>query len=399
MSVPLAWKNLTHNKRRLAVAVAGVGFAVFLMFIEMGFKHALIDSTVEVVNVMHGDLIVVSGARYALPSRQRMPRQRLLQARSHPEVLGAYPIYIENVFAVIKKINENGYPIRVLAVDLNDPVFEQTVLGQYREALTAPSTGIIDVKSKRKYGLTGNDPDELLRYPVELSNRRLQLVGAFQLGTDFAIDGNVLMSSINYAKYFPYAAEGADPLSQVDLGVIHLHEHTEDDHDRDAEEGLAMRVRDELNATLPGDVEVFTREEFMQRERDFWNHATPVGYIFTVGMIMGFIVGMIICYQIIYSDIEDHMSELATLKAMGYGGRYFVRFVIREALYLSILGFLPGLLVSWGVFALLAGWTGLLLRMTVARSVFVFILTLTMCIASGCLAIRKVVSMDPAELF
>ena len=349
---------------------------------------------------MHGDLIVVSGARYALPSRQRMPKQRLLQARSHPEVFGAYPIYIENIFAVIKKVNENGYPIRVIAFDLNDPIFKQTVLGQYREALTAPKTGIIDVKSKRKYGLTGDDPDELLRYPVELANRTLQLVGAFQLGTDFAIDGNVLMSSDNYAKYFPYAAEGADPLSQIDLGVIHLHEHSHDAAaDREADRELASRVRNELNASLPGDVEVFTREEFMQRERDFWNHATPVGYIFTVGMIMGFIVGMIICYQIIYSDIEDHMSELATLKAMGYGGRYFVKFVIREAFYLSVLGFLPGLLVSWGVFGLLAGWTGLLLRLTVGRAVFVFILTLTMCIASGCLAIRKVVSMDPAELF
>ena len=394
--VPLAWKNLTHNRRRLVVAVTGVGFAVFLMFIQMGFKHALIDSTIELVNLMQGDLIVVSRARYALPSRQRLDQKRLFQIRNHESVAAAYPVYIENVFAVIKKVNENGYPIRVIAIDLDDPVFQDDFIEEHRDALRSPGTGIIDVKSKRKYGLGGRRPDELQTYAVELANRKLEIVGGFELGTDFAIDGNVLMSSENYARYFPYAAEGVDPRERIDLGVIHLHDHAKGGV---ASSGLAVEVRNALNQSLPKDVEVFTRNEFMQRERDFWNHATPVGYIFSVGMIMGFIVGVIICYQIIYSDIEDHMSELATLKAMGYDGRFFVGFVIREAIYLSVLGFLPGLLVSWGVFGLLANLTGLLLRLTWARAGFVFFLTLLMCIVSGCMAVRKVVSMDPAELF
>ena len=396
MSVPLAWNNLTHNWRRLGVAVAGVGFAVFLMFIEMGFKHALIDSTIEVVNLMQCDLVAVSRARYALPARQRMDRQRLMQIRNHPAIVGAYPVYIENVFAVIKKVNENGYPIRVIAVNLDDQVFEHHVLERYRNLLRAPGTGIIDAKSKRKYGFAHHRPDDLRDFDVELANQRLQIVGAFQLGTDFAIDGNVLMSDENYAKFFPYSAEGADPLSRVDLGVIRIRSPGQQASTNNAN---LERIRQELNRMLPDDVEVYTQDEFMQRERDFWNHATPVGYIFTVGMIMGFIVGVIICYQIIYSDIEDHMSELATLKAMGYGNDFFVGFVIQEAVFLSVLGFLPGLLVSWGVFGLLANLTGLLLRLTWGRVAFVFCLTLMMCVASGCMAIRKVISMDPAELF
>ncbi len=73
---------------------------------------------------------------------------------------------------------------------------------------------------------------------------------------------------------------------------------------------------------------------------------------------MGFIVGVIICYQVIYSDIADHMPEFATLKAMGYPNRYFIGLVLQMSLYLSLIGYLPGLLVSAALYQGLATLDG-----------------------------------------
>jgi putative ABC transport system permease protein len=118
-----------------------------------------------------------------------------------------------------------------------------------------------------------------------------------------------------------------------------------------------------------------------------------------MGAVMGFVVGVIICYQIIYSDIADHMAEFATLKAMGYSNTYFVRVVIQQALYLSILGFIPGVLISLGLYYVLAETTGLLMILNFRRALLVLVLTMTMCVVSGLLAMRKLVAADPAELF
>jgi putative ABC transport system permease protein len=148
------------------------------------------------------------------------------------------------------------------------------------------------------------------------------------------------------------------------------------------------------------DVDVLTREDFRQREIRFWDRATPIGIIFLSGTLLGFGVGMIICYQIIYSDISDHIAEFATLKAMGYTRFYFIRLIVRQSVYLSLLGFVPGVLLSWGVFQIVSAKTGLMMSMTPwHRVALVLVLTMVMCITSGLLALRKLEAMDPADLF
>lgn len=216
----------------------------------------------------------------------------------------------------------------------------------------------------------------------------MRLVGGFSLGTDFANDGNLLMNTTNFAKFFPSRFVGGDPLEIVDLGLVILRP--------DADPQV---VKATLIERLPNDVAVLTKAEMLGRERDFWQISTPVGYIFTLGTMIGFLVGVVICYQIIHADIGDHLPEFATLKAMGYPNRYFVVFVLTESFYLSLLSFIPGLIVSLGLYAVLARWTGLLMMLNFPRAASVYLLTLAMCVFSGCLAMRKVLAADPAELF
>jgi putative ABC transport system permease protein len=385
---PLAWKNLTHDHRRLSVAVGGITFAVLLMFIQTGFRNALFDSTVKLVADLDTDLVLVSRGLYALPAQQRFNRQRIFQARTCEGVKEVHPLYVEQYAAVLKRPGHKGFPIRVLAGEPSASLFEDERVAAQSDSLADPRTALVDVLSKTKYGLPARDPTRLAQTDVELSGRKLHLVGNFSLGTDFANDGNLFMSDRNFAAYFPYRAAGEDPLTLVDLGVVRI--------ERGADPQAVKRA---IDAALPDDVAIFTKDELMRQERKFWGDSTPIGYIFTVGTVMGFVVGVIICYQIIYANIADHMAEFATLKAMGYSTGYFISVVLQESLYLSILGFVPGLLLSLALYWGLAQFTGLLMLLNLPRAALVYALTLAMCSVSGCLAMRKVLAADPAELF
>jgi putative ABC transport system permease protein len=370
------------------VALAGVGFAVVLMFTELGFRNALFDSTVQVLQKLNGELILASKAHKGLVSFERFDRQRIYQARGCPGVIGVYPLYIE-LHGVEWKVRDTAlHPIRLLAFPLSDPIVAIPEVAGHARQLAEPETALMDLRSKPRYGLPdvraalANPPD------VELCNRSLRLVGTFELGTDFACDGNLILSDENFARYCPNRALGKDPLGIVDLGVVRLAPGTRPD-----------QVRQELTRLLPDDVRVYSKQAFIAREIEFWNKSTPIGYIFFLGMVIGFLVGVVVCYQIISADIGDHIPEFATLKAMGYRNRYFIGFVLQEAMLLSVLSFIPGLLVSLGLYAVLAKGTGLLMAINVPRASLVFLLTAAMCLVSGCLAMRKVLAADPADLF
>jgi putative ABC transport system permease protein len=210
----------------------------------------------------------------------------------------------------------------------------------------------------------------------------------FSLGTDFAYDGNVVTSDVNFRRLFDVPSSSRGILDRVDLGLVRL------------ESGRsAPEVRDALAARLSGDVKVQTKAEFERQELEFWRASTPIGYVFKLGALMGFLVGVIICYQILYSDIHDHLAEFATLKAMGYTRTYFVGVVIQEALLLSLVGFVPGVGASAVLYAWLADRTGLPLNLTWPLAGLVLGMTVAMCVGSGCLSLRKLLAADPAELF
>jgi len=390
---PLAWKNLTHDWRRLAVAIAGIAFAVLLMFTQVGFQNALFDSQVKLIDDLQGDIFLVSKAKYTLAAEKRFSLTRIHQARSCPGVRGAYPVYSELTTSVLKKISRGignkGFPIRSIGFHLDDPVFQSERIRKQLDRLRAPSTALIDKNSKaEEFDFPMQNDVALAEQMVELANKKVTLAGTFDMGTDFAHAGNLLMSAENFAKFFPHRKRLGDPLSVVDIGAIHLKPGFD-----------ANEVRDILEKVLDKDVNVLPRQQFRENEITFWNKSTPIGTIFMAGKIIGFVVGMVICYQVIYSDIADHMPEFATLKAMGYSTGYFIRLIVVEALLLSVVGFLPGALASRALYWWLAGRTGLLMQMPPSSQVLVFSLTIAMCVGSGVLAVRKLLAADPANLF
>jgi putative ABC transport system permease protein len=218
---------------------------------------------------------------------------------------------------------------------------------------------------------------------TEINDREMEVVGTFRMGTSFGIDGTVITSDDNWLRLFPDRSR-----NQIQLGLLRLHEGAD-----------AEATRQALAEYLPDDVLVMTKAQFVQREKDYWNSATPIGYVFAFGAIMGLVVGAIIVYQILFADVSEHLNEYATLRAIGYRKRFVSGIVLQEALILAVLGFIPGVLAANWLYGKAAAATNLPIYMTQDRAVTVFALTLGMCVLSGLLAMRKVQRLDPAEVF
>jgi putative ABC transport system permease protein len=385
---PLAWKNLTSSWGKLFLSTGGVGFAVLLMLSQIGFRNGLFDSTVQIARLMKADLIVVSKARYNLPSEQRFDRMLLKRAAAIDGIEAVQPIYVERASTEFRVVGRPSRSIRVVGVPLEGIVFDDATMDEHRSMMVAPETALLDRRTKSMYGLERSNAELLAAQSVELSGRHLKLVDYIEIGTDFVHDGSLVMSNDNFARYFPSRKLGGDPLSIVDFGLVQL------------KPGVPVKpIIDELNTIAPSEWEVLTKKQIIDREIRFWGTSTPIGIIFTVGTVMGLVVGTIICYQIIFTDISDHMAEFATLKAMGYSPRYFLFLVLTQSFYLTILGFVPAIGLSFGLYRVLTETTGLIMILTPARILMVFALTLAMCLFAGFLAVRKLNTTDPANLF
>lgn len=121
--------------------------------------------------------------------------------------------------------------------------------------------------------------------------------------------------------------------------------------------------------------------------------------IFGLGVMIGALVGIIIVYQVLSTDVADHIREYATFKAIGYGRAFFLGIVFEEAVILAVLGFVPGFSVALALYKMAALATGLPIGMTASRPVLVLLATIAMCAVSGALATRRLARANPADLF
>lgn len=390
MRTPLAWLNTTTSLSRLTLGASGIAFAVVLMFMQIGFLNGLFDSAVQVIRLIDADLILLSPARYTVPSEQRIRLQMVQRVQSHPLVDQAIPLYIDRGLSEVRVMGNVSRSIRTIGVPSDAAVFLSKEMNEKCKLLRNRNQALVDRRSKPKYGFEKQDLEGLREQEAELSGKTVEFEDWVDVGTDFVYDGTLIVSERGVDHFFPLRNPIGKPLEAVDLGLVRL----KDKSPRNL--GVA---KVELANMLGEAVQVMTRRELIDREIGFWAKNTPIGAIFSIGTVMGLFVGVIICYQILFTDISDHLAEFATLKAMGYGALYFLRFILAQSFYLCVFGFFPGWLISWGLYYVLAEWTGLVMRLTYPRVALVFGLTYIMCTASGLLAVRKLWAADPATLF
>ncbi|MEM6350469.1 MAG: ABC transporter permease DevC [Cyanobacteria bacterium P01_D01_bin.14] len=378
--VPVAWLNLLHERTRLGVAIAGVAFAVLLIFMNLGFLGALILTATNFYEKFDADLFLMSPQSLEISTTTPFPRERLYQVAGIEGVEQVMPLYSDYVLWR-NPIDRSSRAMFVYGVNPNDDVFLMPELRgpDARRQLKQPDTVFIDRLSRPEFG-----PQDI-GTQTEADGRRVTVTGSYELGGGFAADGTLIMSDQNFVRLL-----SPRPLTLINVGLVRI------------EPGARpQKVAQRMRELLPADVNVLTKAESIQRDATYWITTTSIGFIFGLGVLVSFIVGTVIVYQILYTDIRDHLPEYATMKAMGYRSMYLFKVVLQEAVLLAVLGYLPGLLISLGLYQLTVTATAgtLPMRMTGSRVLFVLALTVAMCSVSGLISVRKAVTTDPADVF
>ncbi len=373
-AILFATRLMRHERARLAASVGGVTFALLLMLLQLGFRNALLDSGMELLRQMDADVLVLHEEKKPFLKRDKIARERLYQARSVDGVERAAPIWMERLFW---KNSDTGVErsVRAIAFDPDQPVFLNAEITAQIERIRPRGTALVDARSRPTLGAL--EPGQ-----VVVQQRRIEVVGTFDLGSDFEIDGNIVVSEETFNELTGETGR------TVEAVLVHVEPGVDPES-----------VAEQLRGALPGDVRVFTKAAMEERDLAYWKTGTPVSVILLVGVSLGFAVGVVICYQILYTDVLDHLAEFATLKAMGYGTLFFRLVVLWEAWLLSMVGFVPGILLGWLMMLLLGALSGLPAGFGAGDVIRVGLLSVTMCSLAGALALRRVEQLDPAELF
>ena len=131
----------------------------------------------------------------------------------------------------------------------------------------------------------------------------------------------------------------------------------------------------------------------------YWQERSGIGYILGLGAVVGVIVGVVIVGQILYSSVSEHIKEFGTLKAMGASDWSIYKIIIEQALWMVVLGYLPGMALCLGVAAWTSTTQGIMILITPGAAIAVFGITVVMCIGSAIFAIQKVTRVDPGIVF
>ena len=157
-------------------------------------------------------------------------------------------------------------------------------------------------------------------------------------------------------------------------------------------------LRSRLNAISPN-LRAFNRAELIQLTQAYWQERSGIGFILGLGAAVGVIVGIVVVGQILYASVADHLKEFATLKAMGASDWFLYRLILEQALWMAILGYVPGMSLCVGLSIWTAASQGITILITPGSAVVVLGVTVLMCSGSALFAIQKVMQVDPAIVF
>jgi len=380
--IPLSWLLLTRQPARLAVALAGIAFAGILMFMQLGFRDGLFDASVTIHKLFDADLVLMSPRTMSSIGMAGFPRRRLIQALADPEVEGTTPVHW-NLLLWRNPQTRTTRSILALGFDPGDPLFTDPALAAKAQVLSQRGRVLFDELSRPEFGPIAEWFRQGKVVETEVAGKRVRVAGLVALGPSFGADGNIITSRETFLRLMPNTPPGS-----IELGLIRL---------RPGADPAAVAAR--LKRALPEDVTIYTKKGFEEFEKDYWRSSTAIGFIFTLGAAMGFVVGCVIVYQILYSDVSDHLPEYATLMAMGYRLLTLLGVVAREGLILAVLGYVPAWLAGQGLYALVRSGTRLPVEMDGQRSLLVFAMIFAMCMGSAFMAMRKLADADPAEIF
>ena len=379
--LPIGWLQLTHNRTRFAAALAGVAFANVLVFVQLGIMNSMGAATLRPYDFFQADIMVSAGDANSLTEGGNVARQWLLQAMADPDVTDAMGLFLANV---AWDRGEKDISLSTFGVDPVKPGFINPDIAGDLSMLQVQDAAILDRLAR---GLTKEEaasirPQSPLAF--EAQGRTVVAYTTFAGGGGFGGDGYMLVSDQTFLSLFPARSSTAPdhillsvrPGANIDAAIARLRNLISDP---------SLRIRSYAQAA--------------QDDLTYQQTRRPTGIIFGFGVLIGVLVGLVIVYQVLSTDVADHLREYATFKAMGYGPGFFLGVVFEEALVLGIMGFIPGLIVGTAILTLMGKITTLPLGMSLSMALSVFVGTVVFSALSGAIATRRLAAADPADLF
>ncbi|MBE9028234.1 FtsX-like permease family protein [filamentous cyanobacterium LEGE 11480] len=379
---PLGWLQLSHEKGRLAVALSGVAFADILMLMQLGFQGALFQSAVRIHETLNADIVLASPQMRNMMNLNDFSRRRLYQSLDVVGVESADPLYATMASWKHPTTRKNATML-MFGVNPDRPFVHRPDINRQLDRLKIPDTLLFDQKARGDYQVALEGYAQGKPMTTEIKGRKQEIRGLFEVGSSFGADGSLVTSTETFLRLYPN--RGA---SNVSLGLIRLKPGAD-----------LQQTTQVLRQHLPDDVRVYTLDEFIAFEKNYWATNTPIGFIFRLGVGMGFVVGVILVYQVLSTDVNAHLQEYATFRAMGYSQLYLLGIVLEEAIILAVIGFIPGVAISTVLYQLTRNATSLPVAMSLARAGGVLLATIVMCLISGAIATRRLGSADPADIF
>ncbi|AFY46441.1 DevC protein [Nostoc sp. PCC 7524] len=388
LTISLAWLQLARQKVRFCVALTGIAFIAVLMFVQIGFQDALYTSATQLHHNLEGDLFIISTQYQSLTLHQSFSHRYLYEILGFDSIESVTPLYMQ--FAKLENsINGLKLPIYVLGVNPVRTGLKLPISQENLSLIQLPYMVLFDRNSRPGFGSIVQDFEEGRDVTVEMFNytssigHKVKVGGLFSLGPSFGVDGNLIVSASTFFQIFPDRSA-----QNVDIGLIKLKPNT------NTQEFLAH-----LSAKLPQDVIAITHQDFINLEKNYWQVRAPIGFVFQLMVTMVFIVGVVVVYQILYSNISSHLAEYATLKAMGFKNKYLLVVVFQQSLILALFGYIPGFAISTGLYDVAKNTTNLPISMSVDKAGIVLVFIILMCLASGFISTKKLRNVDPANFF
>ena len=380
--LPVGWLQLRHHRMRLAAAVAGVAFAIMLVFVQLGILSAMNDVVRTSYSPFRADIVISPSNANTLTDGATLARRVVYQAIAQPGVAAAAPLYVGQV--AWERPNVPATSLIVYALPPESKRFAGAAIAEQLDAVSAPMRAILDALSRDvdPAWAARASPDTPLEFEVD--GKAIAAIGSYSMGAGFGWDGSLVVSDLTFMRLIRQRSMGTPSHVLVDL-----------------ESGMEVApALAQLRAALsmePVKVRSFTQA--VEDNVSFQATEVPMGSIVGAGVLLGLLVGVVIVYQVLATDVAAHLRDYATFKAIGYSHPYILGVIFEQALILAVLGFLPGLASASAIYALLAHATDLPFGMDVGRSLTVFVGTLMACMLSGALAARRLRTIDPAELF
>ena len=384
----LALRQLRYKGGNLIGVFSGVCVAIILVLVQIGYEQAVVNSVLNFDRALRADL-VVTGPQfqvigYAPPW---FNRGVLFRTEGVPGVSETRPVYI-SVMQVRSHINDEPLTARFTGFDPARPVFDLPEVDRQLPLLSLPGTILIDRESRQGLSMFASSVEAGGMRPLYLQNAaadtapRVDVRGAYSLGPDFTIFGNFLTSDLTFYRIF------RQPLDRVSLGLITLRP------------GFDLEaVKADVAHEVGNDAKIFTRAEFLKQEHDFFIFRTPVGIVFMSGIGIGVVIGIVFVLNMLHGIIDSNLSEYAVLRAMGYRDRFFRSLVLQIATLITSVALIPSLLITALIYAALRRSTQLPFVLTWPQGLTVFGASVVMGMAAALLAIRKLRTSNPLELF